>query len=184
MEGALSPEAISGDSENQTAEKLSHAMDAASDHGCGKMMRAGGHVGDDFTILGIWDARFEDANDCRRAITDATEVNGFAEERRILVTSCRPETVRENDDAGSSRTVVLRSDEATEHGTNAYHVEIRAADHAAPNRTWLTEADHGEVHGGEVAKRAHGFHARAQILYLGDGKRSAFVADAGVLWRT
>jgi len=25
--------------------------------------------------LGIWDARFEDANDCRRPITDATEAN-------------------------------------------------------------------------------------------------------------
>ena len=70
-------------------------------------MRAGDHVGDDFGILRIWDARFEDANDCRRAITDATEANGFADDRRILVKSGRPETVGENDDAGSFRTVVL-----------------------------------------------------------------------------
>ena len=115
----------------------------------------------------------------RRPIPDATEANGFAEDRRILVESGRPETVRENNDAGSFRTVVLRSDEATEHGMKAHHVEIRAADNATLNGTRLTEADHGEVHGGEVAKRAQGFHARAQILYLGYGKRSVFVADAG-----
>jgi hypothetical protein len=108
-------------------------MDAASDHGCGKMMRAGDDVGDDFGILGIWDARLEDANDCRRAITDTTEANGFAYDRRILVKSGRPETVGENDDAGSFGTVVLRSDEATEHGMKAHHVEIRAADNAALN---------------------------------------------------
>ena len=71
-------------------------------------MRAGDHVGDDFGILRIWDARFEDANDCRRAITDATEANGFADDRRILVKSGRPETVGENDDAGSFGTVVLQ----------------------------------------------------------------------------
>src|SRR5580692_6215484 len=154
-------------------------MDAAGDHGCGKMMRAGDDVGDDFSILGIWDARLEDANDCRRAVTDAPEANGFADDRRILVKSGRPETVRENNDAGSFRTIVLRSDEATEHGMKAHHVEIRAADNTTSNGTRLTEADHGEVHGGEVAKRAQGFHARAQILYLRYGKRRVFVVDAG-----
>jgi hypothetical protein len=154
-------------------------MDAARDHGCGKMMRAGDYVGYDFGILRIWDARLEDANNCRRAITDATEANGFPEDRRILVKGGCPETVGENDDAGSIGTVVLRSDQATEHGTKAHHVEIRAADDATLNRTRLTQADHGEVHGGEVAKRAHGFQVRAQVLYLGYGKRSVFVADAG-----
>src|ERR1700674_654515 len=154
-------------------------MDAASDHGRGKMMRAGDDVRNNFGILRIRDARFEDANDGRRAITDATEANGFAENRRILVKSGRPETVGENDDAGSLRTVVLGADEATEHGMKAHDVKIRAADNATLNGTRLTEADHGEVHGGEVAKRAQGFHVRAQILYLGYGKRSVFFADAG-----
>ena len=174
----LSPSLIEGDSRSQTAEKLSHAMNAASDHGCGKMMRAGDHVGNDFGILGIGDARLEHANDGRRPITDATEANGFADDRRILAQSGRPETVGKNNDACSFRTVVLRSDEATEHGTKAHHVKIRAADNATSNGTRLTEADHGEVHGGEVAKRAQGFYAGAQILYLGYGKRSVFIADA------
>ena len=68
---------IESDSGSETAEKLRHAMDAASDHGCGKMMRAGDHVGDDFGILRIWDARLEDANDCRRSITDAARGERF-----------------------------------------------------------------------------------------------------------
>jgi len=101
--------------------------------------------------------KFEDANDCRRPITDATEANGFADDRRILVKSGRPETVGENDDAGSLRTVVSRPNEATEHGTKAHYLKIRAADNATSNGTRLAEADHGEVHGGEVTKRASGF---------------------------
>src|SRR5271170_287636 len=150
---------IESGSGSETAEKLRHAMDAASDHGCGKMMRADDHVANDLGVLGIWNARFEDANDCRRPITDATQANGLAQDRRIFVKSVRPETVSENDDACSLGTVVLRPNEATEHRTKPHHVEIGAADNATSNRTRLTEADHGEVHGGEVAKRAHGFHA-------------------------
>src|SRR5579863_9817391 len=133
-------------------------MDAASDHGCGKMVRAGNHVGNDFSILRIWDARFEDADDGCRAITEAAEANGFADDRRILVKSVCPETVGKNNHAGSFRTVVLRSDEATEYGTKPHHVEIRTADNTTLNRTRLAQADHGEVHGGEIAKGAHGFH--------------------------
>ena len=72
----------------------------------------------------------------------------------------------------------MRSDEATEHGTKAHDVKIRAADNATSNGTRLTEADHGEVHGGEVAKRAQGFYACAQILYLWYGEGSVVVADA------
>ena len=37
------------------------------------------------------------------------EANGFAEDRRIFVKSGRPETVGENNDAGSLRTVVLQA---------------------------------------------------------------------------
>src|ERR1700677_2667528 len=154
-------------------------MDAAGDHGRGKMMRTGDHVGDDFGILRVGDARLEHANDGRRPITDATEANRFADNRRILAQSGRPETVGKNNDARSFRTVVLRSDEATEHGTKAHHVKISAADNATSNGTRLTEAHHGEVHGGEVAKRAQGFYARAQILYLRYGKGRVVVADAG-----
>ncbi len=91
----------------------------------------------------------------------------------------RPKTVGENDDAGSFGTVVLRSDEATEHRTKPHHIEIGAADDATLNGTRLAEADHGEVHGREVAKGAQGFRARAQVLYLGYGERCVIVADAG-----
>jgi hypothetical protein len=57
--------------------------------------------------------------------------------------------------------------------------EIVAADNATSNRTRLAEADHGEAHGGEVAKRAQGFHSGAQILDLWYGKRDVFLAQAG-----
>src|ERR1700677_4690092 len=105
----LSASLIESDSGSEMAENLSHAMDAASDHGCGKVMRAGDHVGNNFGLLRIGDARFEDANDCRRAITDAAEANGFPDHRGILVKSGGPETIRENNDAGSVGTIVLKS---------------------------------------------------------------------------
>src|SRR5258707_8901167 len=92
--------------------------------------------------------------------------------------SGRPETVGENNHAGSFRIVVLRPNEAAEHGMKTHNLEIRTADNAPSNGTRLTEADHGEVHGGEVANRAQSFHAGAQILYLGHGKCRVFVADA------
>src|SRR5260370_13924983 len=136
------------------------------------MMRAGDHIGDDFGILRIWDARFEDANDCRRAITKAAEANGFAEDRGVLVKSGRPETISENDDAGSLRTVVLRPNQATEHAMKAHHVEKRATDHTASNLTRLTDAYHSEIYGGGIAKRAQRFHARAPVLLLMHGKPS------------
>ena len=119
---------------SETAEELGHAMDAAGDHGGGKVMRAGDDVGDDFGVLGIGDAGFEDADDgrrrdrrccSRRTVLPMTEGS--------FLKSGRPETVGENDDAGGVGTVVLRSDEATEDGMKAHDVEVGAADDAASN---------------------------------------------------
>ncbi len=86
IDGAqLGASLIEGDTGSETPEEFGHAMDAPGDHGCGQMMRAGDHVGDDFSILGIWHAGFEDADDCRRPITYATQANGFADDGRIFL---------------------------------------------------------------------------------------------------
>ena len=141
-------------------------------------MRAGDDVRDDLGILGIGDAGFEDANDGRGPVADAAQANRLADDRRILVKSSRPETIGENDDAVRFGTVVLRSNEAAEHGMKSHHVEICAADHATANGTRLAEADHGEPHDGEVTKCGKAFHAGAQILDLGYRKGGVVVADA------
>ncbi len=52
----------------------------------------------------------------------------------------------------------------------AYYVEVVAADDAGLDLARFTQADHGETEGGEIAERAQGFHAGAQILDFGDGK--------------
>ena len=127
-------------------------------------MRARDHVGDDFGIFRIRHARLEDANDGRSAISKAAEPNGFADNVRILVEGRRPETVRKDYNAGSLRAIVLRPYEAAEYGTKTHQREIVAANDAASNRPRLTEADHGEVHGGKITKGVHGFHARTQVL--------------------
>jgi hypothetical protein len=74
-------------------------------------MRAGADVRDDFRILGIWDGQFEDSDDGSRP---AAKANRFADDGRIFLKCGRPETVRENDNAGSVRTVILRADETAE----------------------------------------------------------------------
>src|SRR5580704_14540047 len=170
---------IESDSGSQTSEKLRHAMDAARHHGCGEMMRAGDNVGDDFGFFGVGDARLEHADDCRGPITDTAEANRFTEDRRVLVKSSGPETISENDDTGSLGTVILRFDQAAEDGGKTHDVEISAADDPTSNGARLTEADHGEAHRREVAKRAQSFYAGAQVLNLGYGERRVFVLDAG-----
>ena len=162
----------------EAAEEFGHAMDAPGDHGGGKMMRAGHHVGDDFRILGIRDGGFEHADDCAGAFANAAKTKRFPDDRRIFLKGGRPETVRENNDAGGVGAVVLRFNETTEDGMKAHHVEIRAVDYSGLNFARLAEADHCETGGGELAERAEGLNAGAQIVDLGNGKRGVFVADA------
>src|SRR4029077_6081343 len=112
-------------------------------------------------ILGIGDGWFQDADDGGRAIAHgpATEPDGFADDARIFPKSGRPETIGENDDAGSLGTVVLRADETTEDRVEAHDFEEAAADNASLNYTRLTQADHGELDGRELTERAQGFNA-------------------------
>jgi hypothetical protein len=155
-------------------------MDTAGDHGGGEVVRAGHDVGDDFGVLGIWDGGFEDADDGSGPIAKDTAIkaNSFADDGRIFLKSGRPETIRENDDAGSVGAVVLRSDETTEDRLKAHDVEVGAADDASLNFARLTQADHGEPDGREIAERAQGSNAGAQILDFGHGERCVDVADA------
>ncbi len=171
---------IEGDAGSETSEKLRHAMDAASNHGCRQVVRAGDNVGHDFGILGIRHGGFEDADDggSPSAHGPAAKSNGFAEHRRIFLKSRRPEMVGENDHAVSLGTVVLGSNETAEHRVEAHDVEIGAADDASLNFARLTEANHSEPEDGEIAKRAQAFNAGAQILDFGHGECCVLVAYA------
>src|SRR5258708_37274351 len=129
-------------------------------------MWAGHDVGDDFSILGIGDGGFEDADDGGRTVAHeaAVEPKGFAKDGRIFPEGGRPETIGENGDAGSFGTVVLRSDEPAEDRVKAHDFEKVPAHHASLNYARLTQADQGEFSGRKIAKAAHGFNTGAQIL--------------------
>src|SRR6266446_9910327 len=181
VDGAqLSASLIEGGTGSETAKELRHAMEAASDHGCREVVRAGDDVGHDLGILGIGDGGFEDADDGGRSIAHGApaEAKGFDEDGRILPKGGCPETIGENDDAGSFWTVVLRSDETAEDRVEAHDFEVIAADDARLNYARLTQADHGELEGRELAKCAQGFNAGAQILDFGHGERCVLVAGA------
>ena len=70
---------VESDAGSEVAEKFGHAMDAARDHGGGKVVRTGDDVGDDFSVGGIRDARLKDADDGGGAVADAAEANGLAD---------------------------------------------------------------------------------------------------------
>src|SRR5947207_9052236 len=171
---------IEGGTRSETAKDLRHAMDAAGRHGCREMMRTGDDVGDEFGILGIGDGWFEDTDDGGRTIAHkpAVEPDGLAQDGRILPKSGSPETIRENNDASSLRTVVLGSDETTEDMVEAHDIKEGAADDAGLHYARLTQADHGEFGGREIAERAQSFNTGAQILDFRHGKRGVLVASA------
>src|SRR5437879_5872504 len=148
VDGAqLSASLIKGGTGSETAKELRHAVQAASDHGCREVMRAGDDVGDDLGILRIRNGGFQNADDGGRPITHGApaEANGFAEDGRLLPKTRRPETISKNGDADRFGTVILRSDETAEDRVQAHNFEVVAADNARLNHARLAQADHGEL---------------------------------------
>ena len=78
------------------------------------MVWAGHDVRDDFRLLRIRDARLEYADYGCRAIARHAEANSLADNRWISFEGVRPETIGEDDDAGSRRALISRPDEAPE----------------------------------------------------------------------
>ncbi len=60
----------------------------------------------------------------------------------------------------------------------AQDFEVGAANDASLNFARLTQADHGETDGREIAERAQGLNAGAQLLDFWHGKSCVIVADA------
>src|SRR5580704_288635 len=102
-------------------------MDAAGDHGGGKMMRAGDHVADNLCIRGIRHGGFKDADHGGGTIPKAAEANCLADHVRIFFVNAGPEAIGEHDDASRVLTVVLRSDEAAENRAKSHYFKIVAA---------------------------------------------------------
>jgi len=140
-------------------------MNAPILHGRGKMMGASDNVGNDFSVRGILDRGFEDADDSGRSVAEAAaEAKDFTDHGRIALESARPESIGQDDCASGFRTVVLRTDETAEYGMQAHHVKIGAVNDPRPNFPGLAEADHGETNGRELAEGCEGFDACAQVL--------------------
>ena len=131
---------------SKLTEKFGHAMDAAGDHGGGKMMRADDQVADNFCFRGIRHRGFQDADDSGGTIANAAEANGLADHMRIFFVNGGPVAIGEHDDARGVGTGVLRSDEAAENRTQTHYVKIVAADDAAVNDARLAESDHRKIH--------------------------------------
>src|ERR1700740_2985557 len=98
---------IQGGARSETAKDLGHAMEAVSDHGRGKVMRTGDHIGDDLGVRGIRYGGFEDADDAASPIAKdaAIKTDGSTDDARVFLERCGPETIGENDHARRFGTV-------------------------------------------------------------------------------
>src|SRR5712691_2786063 len=92
MDGAkLSARLLEIHARREPAEKFRHSVDAPVLHGRGEMMGAGNNVGNDFSIRGILDRGFEDADDSGRSIAEAAaEADGLTNHGRIALESGGP----------------------------------------------------------------------------------------------
>src|SRR5207249_7712661 len=94
----------------------------------------------------------EDAEHCGGA---RTEADGPADHGWVAVERRGPEPVREDRRARRLGTIVLRVQQAAEHGAKAHHIEERAADDAGLHHAGLAaETNHREVDSGEITKAA------------------------------
>ena len=140
-------------------------------------MRDGNHVGDDVGIGWIRNARFEDANHSGHPVAKAAQANGFANHLGIFLHHGGPEAVGENHNALRRGSIVLRANQAPEHGVQPHHVEVAAVHHAALNFARLAQPDHREADDGEIAELLHRVDARFDVLDFGDGERDVVVAQ-------
>src|SRR5579884_1479865 len=151
-------------------------MDTPGDH-CGReVVRTGDYVADDFGFCWIRYGRFQHSDDRCRACADRIEPDGFSDYRRIAFQSSRPETISQYHRSSGVRAVIACVEQSAEDRLQADNIEIRTADNSSANHTRFAQSDHGEAHGGEVAKLANRLDAGFQILNLGD--REGFVVDS------
>src|SRR5229473_914206 len=153
-----------GSTGSEAAEELGHAMDAAGDHGGGEMMRAGDHVGDNFSFGRIGNRGLENADDGGGTLA---EPDLLADHGGIAFESGGPETISEDCSASGVGAVVMHIEEPAEDRMQTHYFEIGPADNAGANFAGVAEANHGEADGGEVAEGTKGFHAGAQVSNFG-----------------
>src|SRR5262249_8251569 len=151
---------IESHTRSETRKKFRHAMGSLGHHGRSKVMRTADDVGDDLSLLRIWDARLEHADDRGRTLA---KLNGLTDHRWISIERRRPETVCQDKNRSGLRAVIFRTNEPPEHSTQTPHLEIRTIDHAADNFARLTQTDQRERDCREVAKLAQRFDLRLEV---------------------
>ena len=175
--GQLGPRGLERNPWRETAEELRHPVAAVRDHRRAEVMRARHHVRDDLGVGGIGHRWLEDADHRGGARAKADDP---ADDGRIAVQCSRPEPVREDRRPRGFRAIVLRVQEAAEHGAKPHHVEERPADDARFDDPGLAaEAEHREINGREVSEGADGGDARFQVADLGHRERHVLGAKAG-----
>jgi hypothetical protein len=93
------------------------------------------------SVLRIRNARLQNTHDDGASgIDEGTEPHSLADDGRITVQSCRPETIGQDDGAGGLRTVVARVQQSAKHGAQSYRLEIRSSNDSDLDRARLSKS--------------------------------------------
>src|SRR5262245_56457877 len=136
-------------------------MNPSGHHGCRQVMRACDDICDNLCFRRIGYRRFQDADNGGRTLA---EPDSFADQGRIAIELCRPETIGQHRRAGSIRAIVTGIEETAKYRMQPHHLEIIPTDYTRTNLARLTETDHRKPDGGEVAEGAQRFDAFTQVL--------------------
>src|SRR5215468_10988426 len=105
-------------------------------------MGTGNDVGDDLSLLRVRNTRLQNAYDGGRTrIPGGAKSNSLADNGRIAVQCCRPETICQDDGSRGVRAVIVCIEQAAKRGPQPHGLEIGSADDSRPNGTRLSEAD-------------------------------------------
>src|SRR4029453_5528688 len=151
---------IERDPGGETREKFCHAMGALGHHRGPEMMGAADHIGDDFGLLWIRDTRLEHADDPGGTLA---KLNGLANARRISIQHVRPETMGQDKNTGSVRTIIFWPDQTSEHGAQTHHLEIAPVNDSANDFTRLAQANKCERYRREITKLTQRLDPRFEV---------------------
>src|ERR1700746_1549397 len=143
------------------------------------MVLAGDHVGDDFRVLRIRNAGFENPDDRGRARVKALEANGFTDDGRILLEGSGPETIGQDNHASGFGAVVLGTNQTPKNGVETHDLEIAPVNNSSSNFARFTKAHHCKTNPREVSKFRNRLDASLKVLDIRNGEQGILHAHAG-----
>ena len=145
----LGPRSLEIHTRGEPAEQFRHPVHTAVDHRRVQVMRARDDVRDHLGLGRIRHGGLENPDDRRGALS---EPHRLANDRRVAREGRAPEPVRQHRRARRPRSVISRTKQPTENGTQPHDLEVCAPDDASTDDPRFAKPDHRERDDRKVAE--------------------------------